>query len=640
AEALWSLGDVYFNNKLFENALTEYDKAVNVLIHNSDRKKIFAPVETIEALSRQAKAFSELSKTQHPYRKVAKSTFSLIDSLIFALNKMYTADNSKFKLIETAIPMYESALSLAIADHDTAMILHYFDRPKAVVLRESLHERQIKAFVGVHTDTLQHEQALQINVAYWQKKLFDSDDSIQKVVFQDSFFNAVYHLEIFKNNLFKNNPKYVALKYQKKVSSKLSDLQQNLKPNRAMIEYFMGNDSLYTLTISKQKMFIESQLLPNQWRDSFDVFRKTFVEKPKDGTSGLQSLNDFTRLSHYFYNILLKNPVAQLETSEKSKEAIQRLQIIPDAWLGYMPFALLTERLETTWDADEASQPSYLFLKYALSCDYSHDFQYNTPYKISYFKPIQVGAYGISYEHENKTNLIASVTKSKSGKNYAPLPNAHQEIQGISQIFENQLDTFTDVSVHSNKTTKSVFLNQIKKQQYNILHLSMHADMNETNPLESALIFSKRDTLAGDNKLTTNEIYALDLNNNYLMVLSACNTAVGKWHRGEGIMSVSRAFSFAGCKSLFATLWSVAEGDAGKLTQLFYKNLKAGMDKDIALQKAQIQHFRHKAPYQWAFPIMTGDVQKIDIQLNTYWYYFLLIPILIGLGWLIRRFIN
>jgi CHAT domain-containing protein len=407
-----------------------------------------------------------------------------------------------------------------------------------------------------------------------------------------------------------------------------------------MIEYFMGNDSLYTLTISKQKMFIESQLLPNQWRDSFDVFRKTFVEKPKDGTSGLQSLNDFTRLSHYFYNILLKNPVAQLETSEKSKEAIQRLQIIPDAWLGYMPFALLTERLETTWDADEASQPSYLFLKYALSCDYSHDFQYNTPYKISYFKPIQVGAYGISYEHENKTNLIASVTKSKSGKNYAPLPNAHQEIQGISQIFENQLDTFTDVSVHSNKTTKSVFLNQIKKQQYNILHLSMHADMNETNPLESALIFSKRDTLAGDNKLTTNEIYALDLNNNYLMVLSACNTAVGKWHRGEGIMSVSRAFSFAGCKSLFATLWSVAEGDAGKLTQLFYKNLKAGMDKDIALQKAQIQHFRHKAPYQWAFPIMTGDVQKIDIQLNTYWYYFLLIPILIGLGWLIRRFIN
>ena len=89
-----------------------------------------------------------------------------------------------------------------------------------------------------------------------------------------------------------------------------------------------------------------------------------------------------------------------------------------------------------------------------------------------------------------------------------------------------------------------------------------------------------------DSVLTASEIYTLPINAE-LAVLSACETGYGKLEKSEGVMSMSRAFQYAGVKSTVMSLWKVPDKETSKLMLLFYKNLKKGFPKDKALQKAK-----------------------------------------------------
>ncbi len=108
-----------------------------------------------------------------------------------------------------------------------------------------------------------------------------------------------------------------------------------------------------------------------------------------------------------------------------------------------------------------------------------------------------------------------------------------------------------------------------------------------------------------------------------LVSLSACRTAVRELHRGEGLMSLSRAFQYAGARSVLASLWSVADDATAELMIRFYRNLRAGKTKDVSLRLAQLELIRgpisfempaggrverdFSAPYYWAAFQLFGD---------------------------------
>src|SRR5258706_3672618 len=116
----------------------------------------------------------------------------------------------------------------------------------------------------------------------------------------------------------------------------------------------------------------------------------------------------------------------------------------------------------------------------------------------------------------------------------------------------------------------------------------MHSLVNDENPMMSVMVFSSADDDTTDvNELTAIELYNMSLKSD-LAVLSACNTGFGKLHRGEGIMSFSRAFSYAGVPSAVISLWQVPDKATSKIMVNFYKYLKAGESKDLALQHAKL----------------------------------------------------
>lgn len=148
-----------------------------------------------------------------------------------------------------------------------------------------------------------------------------------------------------------------------------------------------------------------------------------------------------------------------------------------------------------------------------------------------------------------------------------------------------------------------------------ILHMAMHASMDDTDPLYSKLVFSDNPEGGEDGFLNAYEIYNLDLSAR-MVVLSACQTGAGIVRMGEGIMSLARAFYYSGVPNVVMTLWAVSDTSGRKLMVDFYNLLSHGLDKGKAMQKAKIRYVEsadplRQQPYYWAGYIVTGDPSPV-----------------------------
>lgn len=187
------------------------------------------------------------------------------------------------------------------------------------------------------------------------------------------------------------------------------------------------------------------------------------------------------------------------------------------------------------------------------------------------------------------------------------LSGALEEARLIAKILPGKL-------LLEEKALKSSFVKEA--DNYDLLHFSMHSLLNDDYPELSNLSFYDGES---DNKLYINELYGMRLNA-HLAVLSACNTGVGKEETGDGIVSLNRAFTFAGVPSVVSSLWSAPDQASKDIMVSFYKYLKAGETKPQALRSAkleylenqQINNFRH--PFYWAGFVIHGDPSPLKIE--------------------------
>ncbi|HEX7312617.1 MAG TPA: CHAT domain-containing protein [Pyrinomonadaceae bacterium] len=151
--------------------------------------------------------------------------------------------------------------------------------------------------------------------------------------------------------------------------------------------------------------------------------------------------------------------------------------------------------------------------------------------------------------------------------------------------------------------------------RYRVLHFATHGLLDAERPQFSGLVLS----LVGnpsdkDGFLRTDEVFNLKLGSP-LVMLSACESGLGKEKRGEGVIGLTRAFLYAGAPTVGVTLWSVDDQPTAKLMADFYKNYltKEGMAPSAAMREAQqamIANKDYATPYQWAAFILVGDYQE------------------------------
>ncbi|MEL6988886.1 MAG: CHAT domain-containing protein, partial [Bacteroidota bacterium] len=160
------------------------------------------------------------------------------------------------------------------------------------------------------------------------------------------------------------------------------------------------------------------------------------------------------------------------------------------------------------------------------------------------------------------------------------------------------------------KCDKDKFLNIV--DNYRIVHTATHANVDVYHPENSNIVFND----GVISKLYAKDIYTHQINPE-LLVLSACQTAKGKLKKGEGVMSLSRAFLASGTKSVISSYWSVNDKSTKEIMIDFYSNLKGGKQKHHALRNAKLVYLdkmqvdKLYAPKYWASFASYGDDHSI-----------------------------
>jgi CHAT domain-containing protein/Tfp pilus assembly protein PilF len=177
------------------------------------------------------------------------------------------------------------------------------------------------------------------------------------------------------------------------------------------------------------------------------------------------------------------------------------------------------------------------------------------------------------------------------------LPDSEAEVQSIAKIFHVNAQIGSAASEY-----------QFKKAALNktVIHLSTHGELNLSQPLESNIRLAPGQ---GENGLlTAEEILQMKFNAD-LVVLSACQTGLGKVS-GDGIEGLIRSFMVSGATSVVVSLWSVKDEPTKELMVAFYQNLAKGMTKAEALRKAQLyvkSHQQWEKPINWAAFVLYGE---------------------------------
>jgi CHAT domain-containing protein len=140
---------------------------------------------------------------------------------------------------------------------------------------------------------------------------------------------------------------------------------------------------------------------------------------------------------------------------------------------------------------------------------------------------------------------------------------------------------------------------------YRRLHIASHGQFKPQDPLSSRLLLSKDKINDGD--LTVRELYNLRLDSD-MVVLSACETGLGKISNGDDVIGLNRGFLYSGAKSIISSLWVVEDQATMTLMTTLYKNLDQKHDKGESLRLAQlyVKENINNHPFFWGAFQLTG----------------------------------
>jgi CHAT domain-containing protein len=620
-----NLAKVSIGLKKYNESLTHTQSALIALSQtfnstnyqdNPTISDVFSKKDLLEILDFKAGLLLDMSKKQPQYLEAAYHTAQLAAQLIDTIRADYTSDFDKQYLAEWSYGVYEKAINAAYLRYqkegNAAYLYAAFnalERSKAIVLLEALRTGQAEnALADDDRNRLYQFKAelqkleTQIYTETTQNKKTPDDPSVRNL--QNRLFETRQQYEALVKSFETRYPDYFRVKFGQKFAQ-LADIQALLPQNgsSAVLEYFVGNDALFTFVITKNNCTIYKTDKPKDFDTRIETMRQTLTQQ--------HSSTDFIPQAVWLYDILLKQPLQSPALAYNTN--LKKLIIVPDGILHYVPFEMLVESsTPSVFFEKKYAKIPYLIKKYTIGYAYSGNLLLMQNQKSSVLPTHLFAAFAPQYKAQDAAIDAASRTTraALTRDNAYDLPYAQKEVAQIHSIMGGH-------QYIGNAAKERVFKD--KAGDYRLLHFAMHAMPDSLNPLQSRLLFNynAKDTLE-DHDVTAAEIYALHLNAD-LAVLSACQTGYGKINRGEGVLSLSRAFAYSGAKATVMSQWVVNDFATQEIMVDFYINLKAGQAKDDALRNAKLAYIeRHpeselRTPYYWAGFVVAGNMSPLDM---------------------------
>ncbi|MGB0521743.1 MAG: CHAT domain-containing protein [Flammeovirgaceae bacterium] len=569
-------------------------------------------LETLHGKAKALRLKSKLSGNHQDYLQ-ALDNFYWADEVIDLLRKKYTTQKDKVRLGKVIQAFYEDAGELCWELYQETKdktywhhLFHFSERSKSGVLAEVQQSRYAKQFAHLPDAVIAKEREYSRLITYYQQKVLaggahSAKNQIKLLEAKDAYTRFIKELET-------NHPEYYALKFERLPIS-ISAIQKSLTKNEVLVEYFIIKNQTIAFVIA-QKQFKVKQL------------GEISVVQVRNFRNGLiqGKWNQYATAAHQLHEILIK-PIAEDLTEEK-------LTIVPDGLIWYINFDLLLSKVSQGFSYQNQA---YLLKQHAIR--YRYAAQLGLTRKDKALSNTKLLAFAPSYQ-----SLQADSAKLNSiGENFR---GEVGELQWNDKEVEQITQTWGGDAYYENAASEKVFKEKFRHGQ--ILHLAMHALLNDQNPEQSRLVFTHTADAQEDDFLNVYELYNMVIEAE-LAVLSACNTGVGKLEGGEGMMSLGRAFAYAGCPAVVMSQWKVDDRATSLIMEKFYFYLNQGMEKSVALKNAKLAYLknarsREANPYLWGSFIVVGNNQPLSqpSYKNTYIATSLLVVVL-GVGWIWKK---
>ena len=374
------------------------------------------------------------------------------------------------------------------------------------------------------------------------------------------------------------NPDYIP------VDVDLKALFSKLEKDKAvLVYYFIGNENLFYFTLQNNRINLRHVYTAH--RAMLQIVKFIDYFNAADAIT-----NDISGYNYYGKKVydLLQLP---------NNSVYQNLIIVPDGILNFLPFeALITRESKTT----NFAKMHYLLNDFKIAYNTSANIYLNSK-PLSKSDKTVLGVFPIF----EKTTFELSYSK--------------KELESIRSNFKGKYLENAEASFANFKNNA---------RQYSILHLSTHASSGDIETPASIKFY--------DQEVLYSELYNLNINPD-LVVLSACETGIGKLYKAEGAMSVARGFQFAGAQNLLFSLWKVNDYTTSVFMADFYKNIKNDVPYFEANANAKLAFLNDKSipnakksPYYWSSFVYYGSISTEE-KSNNYIFYIISLLTVIGL---------
>ena len=629
---LTKLGDLYFRLKDYEKSNDYHLKslAIGKEIHHA---QIIWEANT--GLGAVYQASGEAQKAIDYYA----AAISVYDSVRKNLNIESLATG----FLEDRYEVYPSIIQLLAQEQKYEKSFDFVEKYKAKTLLNILAKGQF-LISELLPDSIRFsliEIKDQLENAHFElsRELTKTDQGKERLLELDQKITA---LELQKVSIIKSvrenfNP-YFQMTSAEPIS--LSELQNSIiRDGQLLIEFVVGSNSTSLFAISRDTLIYHSiPIKRDELKQKLVRLSNIFQAQTSEDRKSVDYIfspeqADFSVPPAYtLYADLLKNLEPIIGQS-------QELIIVPDDFLYYLPFEALVTDTNNTQNRYDFQNAKFLIEKVNISYLQSASLLDPTLNKVKNPARSLLAFGNPDFELPETSQMDVPERNNSRIDRLLPLPNSEAEVKNIGNLLSGSPQVFVGKNA-SERNFKQ------RASEFRIIHLASHFEINDTDPLYSKVILSQKENSQEDGYLQTYEVFDLRLNAD-LVVLSSCNTALGKLRKGEGLIGISRAFLYAGVPSMVVSLWNVEDKATGIIMENFYGYLKQGVNKNKALRLAKLDYLKdaevsRKDPFFWAPFVLFGDLNPIQLEaktnyLNLTLYSVLLLTLVAGLVLLIKN---
>ena len=573
--------ELFRKQEKFLPALEAANRALSAVLPEFKPKKVEEnPVEKtfyeenviFEALAAKAETAKALyEKTPDPtWLTLALECHDLAWQAEMKLRKVHQYSSSKLNLQQTARAREESAMHVArLLFEKTGQAMYVekafaiAERSKAALLLEALQDNLVRQRLAGSDARFGQITSLRQSLSYYEKNLLlepASEQAAQWRIEADALNSQIARLERELAN------DYPRLASDALTASGALPTLGDLAEAEALAEYFVSPQFVDVFIFQKNK--------PAAWRrlpndaDLQEIVRR-FLSCFENAAAILNDPAGYLQTAH-----LLWQKIVPAEAATAA-----RLLIVPDGFLNFIPFEALVT----------ATPGTGVSLR-------------NAPYlirnqEVRYAWSLAVLRQQNKMQSQAENYLLALAPGfANSERGLAPLRAGSEEWQSAGRGTTKLLGREADLQHFSQEAVR-----------HRVVHFATHA-FSDLNPRIELY----------DQSLLLPDVYALPLRAD-LVVLSACQTGLGREQKGEGVMSLARAFAQAGAAGIVSSLWSVNDRSTAQVLRRFYQNLRAGNAVSASLRQAKLAYIADpkvatamQSPYFWAGLTFVGADRRID----------------------------